>query len=279
MAATIFTETGFEVGDSTDNWYIQSNSGGVVVLEEGEYNQGYGPAPAPRAGTKMTNHLRKPGEGIVSGPGGARAEYGWNPAAQDGDFYWYGISIYFPSGWRLGSNTGWRIPLQFHLGDGQPGFNLEWQSGNWMWKRRVGTNTGKSTVGSPPVEEDAWNDFVVKARWRTSNDGEITAWHNGEITYQQSNIRTVAIGSVNAYMKNGLYMTSDAEGYCYSDEITLAKSPFAENENLYETVAPASGSQNPAPNPGSQLPVTQALRDYAAFTTRSGLVAMLRRTP
>src|SRR5690606_11629086 len=115
--------------------------------------------------TKLTHHLRKPGEGTVPGPGGARSEYQWDHHATDGDFYWYGIAIYLPDDWQLGSNEGWRIPLQFHLGSGQPGFNIEYGNGSWKAVRRVGTNTSKTTLATLNMLVEEWNTLVVKARW------------------------------------------------------------------------------------------------------------------
>jgi len=147
--------------------------------------------------------------------------------------FWHALSIYIPSEPKFEipvetgvfqfhgkPNVGWK----FHYSDVR-GFYLTNYIDPWKGK----------TLVKPEDFENKWNDIFIYVNHKTTPDGHLKVWINGELKYDYKGITTRYEGK--PYFKFGIYNTAKPVGnpeyndganfnniWVYFDEIRFAKS-------------------------------------------------------
>ena len=146
--------------------------------------------------------------------------------------FWHALSIYIPSEskFEFPVETG---VFQFH---GKP--NVAWKFHysdirGFYLTNYIDPLKGKSMV-KPERFENRWNDIVVNVNHRTTPDGHMKVWINGELKYDYKGITTMYGGK--PFFKFGIYNTAKPVGnpeynegvgfnniWVHFDEIRFAK--------------------------------------------------------
>lgn len=148
-----------------------------------------------RDGLPSARFEEKPGDAWLAGNGSVRclaADY--HSGEAEGDDYYYGFSLYFPSGAGDDSNLVWVLhqgeelyrypecsvaPFAVQIQPGPKGERLEFRivGGNcvpgkgWsMWRPHI------QLAGLDPVPRDTWVDLLVHIRFTESANGLVEVW-------------------------------------------------------------------------------------------------------
>ncbi len=142
--------------------------------------------------------------------------------AAAGDNYFYGWSVYIPSGW-VDTITGTQFKILNQWKDsadlGPPNFALRAANGDFKLQINTGASAG-SGVGATVLEpmilpsflKDVWHDFIMEVNWQTGT-GWVRVWHKQtdgayDLLYENTAIPTLLSGggtSSTVYAKEGLY--------------------------------------------------------------------------
>lgn len=129
------------------------------------------------------------------------------PMGGSGD-YWYGESVYVPSGSSLASNS---VITQWHTNNPTSGHSpvlgMRIINGNWTVTRSATDSADVDSVG--PVATNQWTDWVYQVRWRPDNTGLIRVWMNGKLVYERTNVQSAWDGEADQpYLLVGRYTSA-----------------------------------------------------------------------
>jgi hypothetical protein len=187
----------------------------------------------------MRFELRKTDGDIA---GSKRTEITQNTESSNNVERWYGVSYYFPAGYKADPNCP-EIIFQWHhnSGTGSPPLAL------WSYGDKISFNqyniSSKNDVLTKLVDitPGQWMDFVFHIKFSPSSDGLVEIWANGNKVYSKTGINNYSGSVGNDYLKTGIYKWGWKNGYSsttterviYIDDVRIG------NENAtYADVAP-----------------------------------------
>lgn len=224
-------------------------------------------------------NLNKTDPPPTDGSGSLRAEkyknYSSTIAGQDTTYQWYAFSMLSPRATNS-IDPAEEIRFQLHSNVGSPVCALEVKNGLWRVAMRntsqptpTYANGGYTDLDS--INFDAWEDWIVQFRPRTTSDGIINIWRNDTLMYTYTGVTNYsASNAIYPYPNIGIYKWPWASAWTpaststtrtfYLDSVFYASSAatYADMD-----VTPAVGNTPPTISAGSN----QSLANGVTSTT------------
>lgn len=159
-------------------------------------------------------NLNKTDPPPTDGSGSLRAEkyknYSSTIAGQDTTYQWYAFSMLSPRATNS-TDPAEEIRFQLHSNVGSPVCALEIKNGIWRVARRNSSqptptyaNGGYTDLDS--INFDAWEDWIIQFRPRTTSDGIIKIWRNDTLMYSYTGVTNYsASNAIFPYPNIGIY--------------------------------------------------------------------------
>lgn len=198
-----------------------------------------------RTGTgSMKIDLRKVnnvGKADIDVGGSKRAEIK-QPTEQNNIERWYGVSYYFPAGYKADPSCP-EIIFQWHhnSGTGSPPLAL-WSYGNYLSFNQYNISAKKDGLTKvADITPGKWMDVVFHIKFSAGSEGLTEVWINGVKKYSKSGVNNYSGSAGNDYLKTGLYKWGWKNGYrstvtertIYIDDIRIGN-----EKATYNDVAP-----------------------------------------
>lgn len=175
------------------------------------------------AGRPARRFIVRPTDPLVKGS--HRAEIRLRPNGL-GQAVWYRAAIHVPPDWQ---ESPIRVTaMQWHgtrdvflMEPGRtPPLQLEIVDERWeivkSWDQRLRTPDqaegddaltvqGRQTIAEAPLTPGRWNEWTFYVLWSTGDDGEVRAWHNGELVVEDRG-PNAHLDLIGPYMKAGVYV-------------------------------------------------------------------------